>query len=91
MARFGEDKVDGGSYEGRSAREVKYFVLWQVRGDSIKYFRWPRNFVSGDGEDTGKVEWNTENGINGWSKLKSPQNGPTEAKDQFSEDDEIEM
>lgn len=47
--------------------------------------------VSGDGEDTGKVAWNTRNGINGWSKLKSPQNGPTEAKDQFSEDDEIEM
>ena len=44
--------------------------------------------VSGDGEDTGKVEWNTRNGINGWSKLKSPQNGPTEAKHQLAEDDD---
>ena len=90
MARFGEGNIDGGSYEGRFRTGGKEGTLscgkCGVLVSSIL-----DGLVSGDGEDTGKVEWNTRNAINGWSKLKSPQNGPTEAKDQFSEDDEIEM
>jgi hypothetical protein len=74
---------------GVSTREVRYFVLWQVQSSIVSSIL--DGLVSGDGENTGKVEWNTRNGISGWSKLKSPQNGPTKAKDQFSGDDEIEM
>jgi hypothetical protein len=66
MARFSEDNIGGGSSEGRSAWEVRYFVLLrQLASDCLLAERGVSSIldglVSGDGRTRGK--WSGRNGV----------------------------